>query len=397
VTLPATAGFGPTALVATGATSGASAAAGIDVTNSWPQLGGGPSRSGFEPNDPIITNTVDPGQDILLTPAWHFSAAAGLTPPTVVGQVVYVGDRKGILHAVAARDGTQLWAWHTPNGAAITGAPAVDAAAGLAFVGTAKGTLYAVHTTGPSAGTLAWPASLGAGSVQSPVFNGTRVYAGSTNGTVVALSVSTGATVWSATAAGGVSTAPSLDPAGGLLAVPTSSGVTALDTATGSSRWSFAAPGATTPMLAAGTMYAGSSNDSFYAVSESTGQQIWSQTTGGAIQDSGALSLSSTGSVTGLYVASADGRLYFLNPTTGAVTFRISLGGSARGLAFTGNLILAATPGLLVGVRTFPGLVWSSSVSDGVLRPPAVVNGTFFVTGQLGTLWAYTPYGAPPL
>ena len=150
-------------------------------------------------------------------------------------------------------------------------------------------------------------------------------------------------------------------------------------------------------MLAAGTMYVGSSNDSFYAVSESTGQQIWSQTTGGAIQDSGALSLSSTGSVTGLFAGSADGRLYFLNPTTGAVTFRISLGGSAHGLAFTGNIILAATPGLVVGVRTVPGLVWSSGVSDGVLRPPAVVNGTFFVTGQQGTLWAYTPYGAPPL
>ena len=398
VTIPATAGFGPTALVATGATSGASAAAGIDVTNSWSQLGGGPGRPGFEPNDPIVTDTISPGQDIVLDPAWHFPAGSPMTPPTVANQVVYVGDRKGILHALQARDGTQLWAWHTPNGAAITGAPAVDAAAGLAFVGTAKGILYAVNTSGASAGTLAWSSNLGGGSVQSPVFNRTRVYAGSTNGKVVALSVSTGSAVWSATTAGGVSTAPSLDPAGGILAVPTSGGVTAFDTATGTSRWSFAAPGATTPMLAAGTMYVGSSNHSFYAVSESTGRQIWSQTTGGAIQDSGALSLSSTGSVTGLFVGSADGRLYFLNPSTGAVTFHMNLGGSSvRGLAFTGNIILAATPGLLVGVRTFPGLVWSYSINDGVLRPPAVVNGTFFVTGQQGTLWAYTPYGEPPL
>src|SRR5215469_974398 len=66
VTLPATAGFGPTALVATGATSGASAAASIDVTNSWPQLGGGPGRAGFEPNDPVVTDTISPGQDIVL-------------------------------------------------------------------------------------------------------------------------------------------------------------------------------------------------------------------------------------------------------------------------------------------------------------------------------------------
>src|SRR5215469_5465815 len=112
VTLPATAGFGPTALVATGATSGASAAASIDVTNSWPQLGGGPGRAGFEPNDPVVTDTISPGQDIVLDPAWHFPAGSPMTPPTVVNQVVYVGDRKGILHALQARDGTQLWAFH---------------------------------------------------------------------------------------------------------------------------------------------------------------------------------------------------------------------------------------------------------------------------------------------
>jgi len=395
VTLPAIAGFGPTALVATGATSGASAAAGVDVTNSWPQLGGGPARTGFEPNDPVVTDTISPGNAIVLDPAWHFAAGSPLTPPTVVDQVVYVGDRAGVLHALQTRDATELWTWHTPNGAAITGAPAVDAAAGLAFVGTAKGTLYAVFTSGPSAGTLAWSSGLGGGTVQSPVFDGTNVYAASTSGKVVKLAESTGTGVWSATVAG-VTIAPSLDPAGGILAVPTSSGVTALRTADGTSPWSFAAPGATSPMFAAGTMYVGSSNDNFYAVSESTGQQSWSQTTGGAIQDSGALSLSSTGSVTGLFVGSADGRLYFLNPSTGAVQLHTSLGGSAHGLAMAGNMIFAAPTGMMEGVRTFGELVFAYGTKDGLLRPPAVVNGTCFVAGQNGTLWALTPYGEPP-
>lgn len=31
-----------------------------------------------------------------------------------------------------------------------------------------------------------------------------------------------------------------------------------------------------------------------------------------------------------------------------------------------------------------------------VLSPPAVVDGTFFAAGLDGTLWAFTPYGAPP-
>jgi outer membrane protein assembly factor BamB len=394
VTVPASAGFGPTALVATGATSGATAAAGIDVTNNWSQLGGGPGHTGFEANDPVIQNTVSPGQNILLVPAWHFSASAALTSPTIVHQVAYVGDQHGTLHALRARDGTQLWTWSTPTGAAITGEPAVDAAAGLAFVGAANGTLYAVVTSGPSAGKLAWSAHVGGGNVQSPVFNGTTVYA-SAGGEVAALSEATGSSVWSAPVTGGGSAAPALDTAGHVLVVPTTSGITALNAAAGTSLWSFALPGPTSPMLAAGTVYVGSSNDDVYAVSESTGKQIWSRKTGGAIQDSGALS-ETHGAVTGLYISSADGNLYFLDPATGAVLVRLSLGASASGLAFAGNIVLAAAGGLAEGVRTFPELVWSYGLSDGNLLPPAVVNGTFFVAGQQGTLWAFTPYGAPP-
>jgi outer membrane protein assembly factor BamB len=396
VTVPATAGFGPTALVATGTTSGKAAAAGIDVTNSWPQLGGGPARTGFEANDQVIQNTVDPGQSILLDPAWHFSAGAALTSPTVVHQVVYVGDQHGTLHALQARDGTQLWTWSTPTGAAITGAPAVDAATGLAFVGAADGTLYAVFTSGPSAGTIAWSAQVGGGSVQSPAFDATAVYAASTGGEVAALSKTTGSSVWSVPVSGGGYAAPALDTATQVLVVPTSSGITALSTATGTSLWSFALPGPASPMLAAGVVYVGSSNDDVYAVSESTGQQIWSTATGGAIQDSGALSEGAHGSVTGLYIGSADGNLYFLNPSTGAVLHRVNLGASASGLAFAGNIVLAATTGLAEGVRTFPEHVWSYDPGDGNLLPPAVVNGTVFVAGQQGTLWALTPYGGPP-
>src|SRR5215472_19176377 len=167
------------------------AAARIDVTNNWPQLGGGPGRVGFEANDPLIQDTIDPGQNILLDPAWHFRAASALGAPTVADRVVYVGDRAGTLRALSARTGRQQWAWHAPTGAAITGSPAVDTAVGLAFVGAADGTLYAVFTSGGSAGRLAWSASLGGGKVRSPVFDGVTVYAASTNGTVIARSEAT--------------------------------------------------------------------------------------------------------------------------------------------------------------------------------------------------------------
>jgi len=100
--------------------------------------------------------------------------------------------------------------------------------------------------------------------------------------------------------------------------------------------------------------------------------------------------------VTGLYVSSADGYLYFLSPSTGAVLHRVNLGASASGLAFAGNVIVAAASGLVEGVRTYPELVWTYGLSDGTMPPPALVNGTVFAAGQNGTLWAFTPYGAPP-
>ncbi len=398
-TLPPTTGFGPRALMATGVTSGKAAAVGIYVTNSWPQLGDGPGRVGFEANDPVVQNTIDPAQNVLLYPGWHFSAGAGLTSPTVVDRVVYVGDQTGILHALRASDGTQMWSWHTPTGKAITGSPAVDAAAGLAFVGAADGTLYAVSTSGSSAGTLAWSARLGAGDVQSPVFGGGDVYAGSAGAKVVARSEATGASVWSATLAHGVSAAPALDPSGQVLVVPTTASVTALKAATGIPVWSFPVTGPTPPMLAAGTVYIGSSNHNVYAVLESTGKQIWAFPAGGAIQDSGALSSAHTGQVTTLFIGSADGNLYALNASTGAERYAYPLATSVRGVAIAGDTVLAATSsGLVDGVRSYSGgLIWSYATGDGVLSPPAVVDGTVFAAGLHGTLWAFTPYGAPPL
>jgi outer membrane protein assembly factor BamB len=394
MTIPATTGFGPTALVATGP-YGAAAAAAIDITNSWTQQGGGPGHTGFEANDPLITDTISPGQNIVLDPAWQFTAGSALTPAVVVDQTVYAGDSKGTLFALAARGGAQLWTWHTPNGAAIVNSPAVDAAAGLVFVGTSRGNVYAVLASGPSAGTLAWSASLGAGSIQSLVFGGTDVYAASANGKVEALAEATGAPAWSAAIAG-ISNAPALDPAGAVLVVAASGGVTALSTATGTSLWHFPVPGPTSPMLAAGTVYVGSSNGSMYAVSESTGQQIWSHAMGGAIQGSGALSESSTGSVTELFLASADHSLYFLTPATGAVIKQMRLGERVTGMAVAGNMVFNSTTGLMKGARTFGQWEFWYNPEDGQLRPPAVVNGTFFLTGQSGVLWAFTPYGQPP-
>jgi hypothetical protein len=65
-------------------------------------------------------------------------------------------------------------------------------------------------------------------------------------------------------------------------------------------------------------------------------------------------------------------------------------------MAVAGNMVFNSTTGLMKGARTFGQWEFWYNPEDGQLRPPAVVNGTLFLTGQSGALWAFTPYGQPP-
>jgi len=47
-------------------------------------------------------------------------------------------------------------------------------------------------------------------------------------------------------------------------------------------------------------------------------------------------------------------------------------------------------------VRTYGSIVWGYATGGGPLRPPALVDGTFYAAGLGGSLWAFTPYAAPP-
>jgi outer membrane protein assembly factor BamB len=386
-----TVGFGPTALVATGATSKKAAAAAIFITNAWPQLGDGPGRAGYEDNDPVLTNTVDPGQDILLYAGWHFSAGAALTSPAVAGQVVYVGDQSGTLHAVQAYNGTQLWSWHTPDGKAI-GSPSIDPVAHMVFVGAADGKLYAISRSGK----LAWSATIGSGNVQSPLLARGLVYAASTGGRMAALSKATGSKVWS-THVAGITTAPTFGSSRDAILIPTKGSVTELNASTGGLRWRFRVTRPTSPLVDAGDVYVGSTNHHVYAVSEATGRQIWTFLTGGVVRDSGALvSSAQTKGVKRLYIGSSDDKLYSLNASTGRKLAASPFGANVTGVAIAGDIVLVTTSsGLVEGMRIQGSFVWDYETGGGLLRSPALVDGAFYVAGG-SSISAFTPYAAPP-
>jgi eukaryotic-like serine/threonine-protein kinase len=194
-----------------------------------------------------------------------------------------------------------------------------------------------------------------------------------------------------------ISGAPAVGSSRHLLVIPTYRNVTALYAATGSSRWRFRVTRPTSPLTSAGLVYVGSSNHHVYAVSEATGKQVWTFATRGAIDDSGALMPVPEARKPTLYIGSGDGRIYSLDASTGAKFAAYPVGANATGVAIAGDAILVTTSsGLVEAVRTHGSFVWSYATDGRLLRPPALVDGTFYAAGRGGTLWAFTPYAAPP-
>jgi outer membrane protein assembly factor BamB len=399
VTVPATDGFGQTAVLATGMTSGMSTTASLDIANSWDQQGGDPGHTSNESNDSTLDDMISPGDNIMLTPAWLVAADSVLTAPVIADQVAYAGSRNGTLYAIRTQDGSQLWTWHTPDSSAITSTPAVDGMGNLAFVGATDGMLYAVHTAGRAAGTLAWSVKIGSGTVKPPVFDGTDVYAASADGQVMSLTESTGSVVWEDATTSQVTTAPALDVVLKTLVVPTNNSIIGYNATTGNTTWTFATSTPASPIISQGTVYVGSSNDHVYALNEHNGKQLWAFKAGGAIVGSGALTYTSTGAALELWIASGDRQVHAINAETGHGDKSVVSGALVPGFAISGSTaVYPNSIGAMTAVRTaaVTTIVWGYATNGGSMSVPALVDGTVYISDGKGNLYAFTPYGYPP-
>jgi outer membrane protein assembly factor BamB len=124
----------------------------------------------------------------------------GSTPLTVTGQV-YVGTGNGVLYDLFYEDFTNTTEleWSFPAGGAITGTPVPAARGDTIFTATTRGTVYAVQpgsNIGNEPGTALWSRPVG-GPVRSglAVYNG-AVYAGSDDGYLYAIDISTSDVRW---------------------------------------------------------------------------------------------------------------------------------------------------------------------------------------------------------
>jgi len=162
----------------------------------------------------------------------------------------------------------------------------------------------------------------------------------------------------------------------------------ALYASTGTLKWSYPTGGQinSSPAVANGLVYVGSADKKLYALYASTGAFKWSYPTGGQINSSPAVA---NGLV---YVGSYDGKLYALDASTGAYKWSYPTGSYinsspavANGLVYVGSTdnklyALYASTGAKKWSYTTGGQIWSTS--------PAVANGLVYVGSTDHNLYA---------
>jgi outer membrane protein assembly factor BamB len=247
---------------------------------------GGPTHAGFYPGRPGAH---------LAGIQWRFATAGSVTSsPVVVKGVVYVGSGDGHVYALDLETGGERWA-ATATGA-VDAAPAV--AAGRVFVGDRAGVFHALDAaTGKELWSfregmpVPFPWGHESGDIyrSSATIAGGMVLFGGTDGFVYALDPATGRPKWRTDLQARIPGSPAV--AEGLVVVGDAAGIVhALDLASGASRWTFRTAGSdlvsadfgfdrrtiqSSPSIAGDRVFVGARDGFLYALDLHTGKRLW--------------------------------------------------------------------------------------------------------------------------
>ena len=246
---------------------------------------------------------------------------------------------------------------------------------------------------------LAWSAHTGHAIVGSPVMVNGIVYINSVDGNLYAFNATTGATIWSTFTGTAFDGSPgsSLAVANGVVYSPVGNpvGLAAFNATTGAQLWRFASGDRfiTSPIVANGIVYSGSTNSNFFAINATTGAQLWQV---GSTWCGGSYSVYAPAVVNGVvYLDFLNNVVCALDATTGARLWYTDLVGSAQdeinssvvianGMAYVtkGASLYALNP-------TNGATLWSAPTAGPIFSSPAVAYGMVYVGSTAGNLYAF--------
>jgi outer membrane protein assembly factor BamB len=354
---------------------------------SWSQPGGSPS------NNLGHLALSDQPRKVWSADAGTGSSSSGRLSavPLVDGGKVYTLDAGGTVTAFSSASGARVWsASVTPDNEksreGFGGGLAMDG--GRLYAATGYGTVVGID---PSNGSILWTKRIGKPIRSSPTAAGGKIYFVSTDNILYALNDSDGQQLWTArglpqpasllsnvspAVGGNVVIAPF--PAGDVVAYEVSSGKAAwTDSLTRSSETTAAGilGDPARPVIDHGVVFAVSHGGKMIAVSESTGERVWTRNLGSTQMPWIAGDT--------VYVVDLNGKLIALSRADGKVRWTADLPASGRWngpLLAGGKLWLVSGDGLLVGADARTGQV-SSQVDLGakVFVSPVVAGGRMYI------------------
>ncbi|MGE4531428.1 MAG: outer membrane protein assembly factor BamB [Acidithiobacillus sp.] len=281
----------------------------------------------------------------------------GKTPrgPTIADGVVYAGTNRGKVYAFSAQKGHKLWTVQLSSEVLTP----IVAAAGHLLVQTVNGHLWSLN---PKDGKIQWTYSMNQPSlilraVATPTVHDGVVYAGFADGTVVALSLGTGAELWSVRVA----------------------------IAHGSNELARMVDVAASPLVADDQVFAAAYQGNLASYSMQSGSQNWSIPM--------SVYLTPVWFKGHLYVADAEGQIASIDPSSGTVLWRNDQlkGHAMTGLTHCGNDLLATdNGGYLYALNPVTGhRIGQTRLSDsGVQSSPVCLgNNQILALSDAGTLY----------
>lgn len=376
------------------------------VNPAWPQAGGYPSHAMYH---------------LALAPkvsrVWRISIGAGssksrrlIVQPVVGGGRIYTMDARAVVRAFDAKSGTSLW----EKTVLPKNESDADLGGGVAFD---KGRLYV--TTGAAevlaleagTGKEIWRVKAGAPMRSAPTIGGGRVYVVNVQNESIAFSAKDGRQLWRHTGlpetAGFLGSASPAYANGVLIVAHTSGEIYALRANNGRQLWSdtiasvrrVTAVAALThirghPVIDRGRVYVVSHSGRMAAIDLRTGSRVWDL-------DVGALQMPWVAGEF-VFILTNDGKIAALRRDNGRVKWVTELlryvdkKKRKKTIFWVGpvlagdRLVISGSHGEVLSVSPYTGKVLSwLNLSEGVMIPPLIADGTLYILDDGGDLSAY--------